>query len=187
MTLEPAAQDPRKRRSREALLQAFFGLVLTRRYHEITIADVVAKAGVGRSTFYEHFRSKDALLAAAIEGPFGILASMLGEPSPTRVQGILEHFWQNRGMARGLFQGAGLRPVRATLVALIEARLKRDHGPHLRLPPRLAAHALADAMLSPIIAWLSGEAACTAHDLAESLQASTAAMLAAMRVGGRPR
>ena len=25
-------------------------------------------------------------------------------------------------------QGAGLRPVRATLVAMIEARLKRDHG-----------------------------------------------------------
>lgn len=187
MTLEHDAQDPRKRRSREALLQAFFGLVLTRRYHEITIADVIAKAGVSRSTFYEHFRSKDVLLAAAIEGPFAILAGMLGEPAPQRVQGILEHFWQNRGMARGIFQGAGLRPVRATLVAMIETRLKRAHGPHLRLPPRLAAHALADAMLSPIIAWLAGEATCTAHDLAQTLQASTTAMLEAMRVGGRAR
>ena len=187
MTPAHDALDPRKRRSREALLQAFFGLVLSRRYHEITIADVIAKAGVSRSTFYEHFRSKDALLAAAIEGPFGILASMLGDPSPTRVQGILEHFWQNRGMARGIFQGAGLRPVRATLVAMIEARLKRDHGAHLRVPPRLAAHALADAMLSPIIAWLAGEASCSAADLAQTLQASTAAMLDAMRAGGASR
>ena len=102
------------------------------------------------------------------------------------MQGILEHFWQNRAMALGIFQGAGLRPVRATLVAMIEARLKRDHGAHLRVPPRLAAHSLADAMLSPIFAWLAGEATCTAADLAQTLQASTAAMLGAMRVGGRP-
>ncbi|MEO6065999.1 MAG: TetR/AcrR family transcriptional regulator [Lysobacterales bacterium] len=179
------ALDPRKRRTRDALLQAFFGLVLQRRYHEIRIADVLAQAGVSRSTFYEHFSSKDALLAASIEGPFSILTSLLGEHSLPRVQALLEHFWLNRGLARTLFQGAGIRPVRATLVAAVEKRLKRDHGPRLRVPPRLAAHAIAEAMLSPIVAWLNGEAACSASDLAQALQATTAAILEAMSAGGR--
>ncbi|MEJ7746887.1 MAG: TetR/AcrR family transcriptional regulator [Luteimonas sp.] len=177
--------DPRKGRTREALLKAFSGLVLQHRYYEIRIADVLAKAGVSRSTFYEHFASKDALLAASIEGPFSILASLLGEHSLPRVQALLEHFWLNRGLARTLFQGAGIRPVRATLVAAVEHRLKRDHRPRLRVPPRLAAHAIADAMLSPIVAWLTGEAACSASDLAQALQATTAAMLEALTVGGR--
>lgn len=179
------SSDPRKRRTREALLQAFFGLVLQQRYHEIRIADVLAKAGVSRSTFYEHFASKDALLAASIEGPFSVLASLLGEHQLPRVQALLEHFWQNRGLARTLFQGAGHRPVRATMVAVVERQLKRDPGPRLRLPPRLAAHAIADALLSPIVAWLNGEAACSAADLALALQAQATAMLGALSVGGR--
>ena len=179
------ATDPRKRRTREALLQAFGALVVDRRYHDIRIADVLSRAGVSRSTFYEHFASKDALLAASIEGPFSILAGLLGEHSLPRVQALLEHFWQNRSLARTLFQGAGNRPVRATMVAVVERQLKRDPGPRLRVPPRLAAHAIADALLSPIVAWLNGEAACSAADLAIALQATAAAMLRALSVGGR--
>lgn len=187
MTNGHDALDPRKRRSREALLQAFFELVLEHRYHEIRIADVLARSGVGRSTFYEHFRSKDALLAASIEGPFSVLAGMLGEQPVSRVQGLLEHFWQNRALARGIFQGAAYRPVRAVLVAAVEQQLRREHAARLRVPPRLAAHALADAMLSPIVAWTTGEAACSASDLAAALQASTSAMLDAFSIGGRSR
>ena len=44
---------------------------------------------------------------------------------------------------------------------------------------------LADALLSPIVAWLNGEAACSAADLAIALQATAAAMLRALSVGGR--
>jgi AcrR family transcriptional regulator len=178
--------DPRKRRTREALLQAFFGLALSQRYHEIRIADVLVRAGVSRSTFYEHFRSKDALLAASMEGPFSILVAMLGEVPLAQVQAILDHFWQNRALARAIFQGAGYRPVRTALVAMIEQRLRREHGPRLRLPPRLAATALADAMLSPVVAWLTGEASCTAAELACALQASTRAQLGALSLAGAP-
>jgi len=69
--------DPRKQRTRDELLAAFFKLVLSRRYHEIRIADILSESGVSRSTFYEHFASKDKLLCASIEGPFLILAGMV--------------------------------------------------------------------------------------------------------------
>jgi AcrR family transcriptional regulator len=178
------AEDPRRRRTREDLLAAFFSLVLTRRYHEIRVADVLSRAGVSRSTFYEHFRNKDALLSASLEGPFRILATLVtAQPDAGRVQAILEHFLENRALARSLFQGSALRIVRATLVAHVETALGREQRSRLRLPARLAAYSLADGMFSPINAWLCGEAKCGAHELAVALQLSTAASARALQAG----
>mgnify|MGYP000875704877 CR=1 FL=1 len=178
------SDDPRWRRAHRDLLAAFFSLVLSRRYHEIRVADVLERAGVSRSTFYEHFHNKDELLAASLEGPFRILASLVrADADAGRVRAILEHFWQNRALAHGLFQGAALRIVRRTLVRHVEAALDREQRSRLRIPARLAAHALADGMLSPIIAWLSGEARCEADDLALALQQGTAASAQALRTG----
>lgn len=177
-------KDPRRRRTRQDLLAAFFSLVLNRRYHEIRVADVLSRSGVSRSTFYEHFRNKDELLSASLEDPFRILASLVRpDTDAVRVQAILEHFWENRALARSLFQGAALRVVRRTLVTHVEAMLDRDQRSRLRIPVRLAACSLADGMFSPIIAWLSGEAKCGAQELAVALQFSTAASARALQAG----
>ncbi|UHQ24984.1 TetR/AcrR family transcriptional regulator [Lysobacter sp. 5GHs7-4] len=184
MTRTDPNEDPRRRRTRQDLLAAFFSLVLSRRYHEIRVADVLSRSGVGRSTFYEHFSNKDALLSASLEGPFQILANLVRpDADANRVQGILEHFWDNRALARSLFQGAALRIVRRTLVGHVEAALDRDQRSRLRIPLRLAAHSLADGMFSPIVAWLSGEAKCTAQELAVALQLATAASVRALQTG----
>jgi len=182
MSHADTAEDPRKRRTRQDLLAAFFSLVLSRRYHEIRVGDVLARASVSRSTFYEHFRNKDDLLAASLEGPFQILAA-LTQPNAdiARVQGILQHFWDNRALARSLFQGAALRVVRRTLVEHMEAALTREQRSRLRIPARLAAHALADGVFSPITAWLMGEAKCSAEELAQALSLATAASTRALQ------
>ena len=63
----PDKQDRRIQRTRSALLQAFVSLLLEpRRYDQIKVGDIVERANVGRSTFYEHFRNKDA---AAVYSP----------------------------------------------------------------------------------------------------------------------
>ncbi|WP_313036025.1 TetR/AcrR family transcriptional regulator [Stenotrophomonas acidaminiphila] len=187
MTHADPNEDPRRRRTRQDVMAAFFSLVLSQRYHEIRVGDVLARAGVSRSTFYEHFRNKDDLLSASLEGPFQILASLVtGQAELSRVQGILEHFWQNRALARSLFQGAALRIVRRTLVEHMEAALGREQRARLRIPARLAAHSLADAVFSPITAWLSGEAKCSAHELALALQLSIAASAHALQAAPAP-
>ncbi len=173
--------DPRRRRTREALQSGFILLALRRRYHEIRIDDILQTSGVGRSTFYEHFSGKDALLAASMDGALSLLAEMpAGKVSAQQVALLLAHFWENRTLARSLFQGVAVRVVRKGLVAKIEEQLKRRAGERLRLPPRLAAHALADGMFSPILAWLSGEASCSPTDLAVALRTSAEATLASM-------
>jgi hypothetical protein len=95
------------------------------------------------------------------------------------VAGLLVHFWENRALARSLFQGAAQQALRRKLISCIEARLDNHARNQLRVPRRLVAHALADGMFSPIIAWLLGEAACDAGELAVALQRSTAASVEA--------
>jgi Transcriptional regulator len=178
MTSNRLKLDPRKQRTRDELLAAFFKLVLSRRYHEIRIADILSESGVGRSTFYEHFAGKDELLSASIEGPFSILAGMVGEESSAKhMEELLLHFWKNRTLARELFQGAAHRALRRKLIGCIENRLEGCAKIKLSIPRRLVAISLADGMFSPIVAWLLGEAPCDASDLAVALHRSTAASI----------
>lgn len=174
--------DPRKRRTRQDLLASFLSLAMSRRYQDIRVADILDRASVSRSTFYEHFGSKDEVLAASFEEPFRAFAGLAGSNADTgRVQAILEHFWSNRALARHLFHGAAARALRVALIDHVQASIRSTQDGEWRIPTRLAAHCLADAMLSPVLAWLSGEAKCTAPALAEALRLSTAASLNALR------
>ena len=62
-----AAQDRRVRRTRAALRDAFLALVSEKGYEKITIQDILDRADVGRSTFYVHYRDKEALLIALFD------------------------------------------------------------------------------------------------------------------------
>ena len=165
---------------REAILGAFFRLVLERRYSNIRIGDIVARSGVGRSTFYEHFRNKDELLAASLEGPFSVLAESVTGTAPSgALTGMLEHFWTNRTVARGLLAGTMRRRLAATLSKMIELRLRRS-APSTAWSVQTSSVMLAEMMLAPIAAWLAGEVPGSARDLADGLRAATQAAVRAL-------
>ena len=182
--MEKETRDKRAQRTRQALLGAFFGLVLERRYDEIKVADILERAGVGRSTFYEHFSSKDAILASSLNGPFEVLADSTRRPDNTaQLIALLEHFWENRALARGIFLGATRRKTTAVLVDLIEQRMKIDgveKPVSLIVPLRLAAIQLAEGLLAPTTAWLTGEARCSANALALALRRTATATISAL-------
>jgi len=176
--------DARRARTRQALLDAFFRLVLERDYEQITIADIVRRAGVGRSTLYEHFANKDGILTVSLRGPFSVLAETVREPDNTeRLVRVLTHFWANRSIARSMFGGPLRRRARKVLSDLIEQNLKderrrRRAAPMLPLP--LASVQSAEALLAPIAAWLTGEARCPAEVLAVTLRRTVRAMSKAL-------
>jgi AcrR family transcriptional regulator len=182
--VEKETRDKRVQRTRQALLGAFFGLVLERRYDEIKVADILERAGVGRSTFYEHFSSKDAILASSLTGPFEVLADSTRPPDNTaQLIALLEHFWENRALARGIFVGAARRKTTAVLVDLIEQRMKIDgveKSVSLIVPLRVAAIQLAEGLLAPTTAWLTGEAQCSANALALALRRTATATISAL-------
>lgn len=179
--------DLRAERTREALLGAFFGLVQQRRYDEIKIADIIGRAGISRSAFYAHFAGKDALLAASITGPFSILARTLESDDVGALTGLLDHFWDNRALARHIFAEPIRRRVVAVLTDQVEAILAKGggwrRGP-LIMPSRLAAIQLAELLLAPVVAWLAGESRCSSQTLATALRQVGVAALQSMSLVG---
>lgn len=54
--------DRRQRRTHRAIYDAFESLVAEEHYASVTVAQIIARADIGRSTFYAHFGTKDELL-----------------------------------------------------------------------------------------------------------------------------
>lgn len=54
--------DRRMKKSREAILNAFIGLLSKKNYADITVGEIIDLADVGRATFYAHFETKEFLL-----------------------------------------------------------------------------------------------------------------------------
>ncbi|MCX8474271.1 MAG: TetR/AcrR family transcriptional regulator [Sphingomonas sp.] len=158
--------DPRAQRTREAILGAFVQLVLSRRYDAIRTGELIAAAGVGRATFYEHFRGKDDVLVAATEPILRTLANAaLGRASKVQVHATLEHVWQRRGFARHLLDARTGQKLQQRLAAMIEARLEPG------APAAMSARAAAAAQLTMLRLWVSGAVACPAPELAMRMKA----------------
>lgn len=54
--------DRRQRKTREAIFKAFTSLLEEKDYSRITVEQIIARADVGRATFYAHFETKEYLL-----------------------------------------------------------------------------------------------------------------------------
>ena len=54
--------DPRVKRTRNLILEAFNGLLAEKGFESISVQDVTDRAQINRATFYAHFPDKYALL-----------------------------------------------------------------------------------------------------------------------------
>lgn len=54
--------DRRQRKTRQAIFNAFTGLLSKKDFNQITVGEIIKDADVGRATFYSHFETKDFLL-----------------------------------------------------------------------------------------------------------------------------
>lgn len=167
----PVKTDRRTERTRSALIQAFSSLILERRrYDEISICAIVERANTGRSTFYEHFRNKEEILAASLQKPFTALVQCITDrPSRTGLHQLLEHFWQHRHQARMMFTGSTRRAMRRALAGLMLDQLPVQDDASAVMSCRLICTALAEAQLGTLSVWLSGEISCTSAQLGATL------------------
>jgi AcrR family transcriptional regulator len=73
--------DRRSLRTRRLLGEALIALLLEKRYEDITVQDILERANIGRSTFYEHYWDKEDLLTSEIERVIDVLDQRLATPS----------------------------------------------------------------------------------------------------------
>ncbi len=131
------------------------------------VRDAASSGGVGRSTFYEHFRNKDDVLVAVIDPVFiPLAAAASGRGGRAALRAMLEHVWPQRALARVLFAPPVLAKLQRKLAGMIEARLSESgDGP----PLALVAMGAAAGQLAMRKMWLTGEASCSAEAFAEHL------------------
>jgi AcrR family transcriptional regulator len=86
--------DERIQRTHQRLGMAMVQLIQEKPMDEVTVQQVLDRAGVGRSTFYAHFRDKDDLLYSQLEQFLEIMSSLLStrKEQSTRVAPVAEMF-----------------------------------------------------------------------------------------------
>ncbi|HUR29519.1 MAG TPA: TetR/AcrR family transcriptional regulator [Planctomycetota bacterium] len=185
---DPKAADPRARKTRKALLDSLIGLVHRRRYEEFAVGDIVDDAEVGRSTFYEHYKSKDDMLVETMGQMLDVMASVASDVDDVAgLEGVLLHFLENKKFARTFFASAASRPAMERARGLLAERIRlhlearqERHGVRASLDPALIAAALAEAQFAYVRTWISNVEACSAKDLARAMRASAIGSISAL-------
>lgn len=142
-----ATLHPRAARTRAALLAAGFELLAERPIDAIAIDDIVARAGVAKGSFFNHFTDKQGFAAAigaavraALEERVGAANAGVSDPALRLASGMrvavafaLDERKQAIVMLRGLETSTGLehdlnQGIRADIDALIAAGLARQEA-----------------------------------------------------------
>jgi AcrR family transcriptional regulator len=86
--------DRRVLRTRDTLGDALVELMHEKPFDDITVQEVLDRAGVGRSTFYAHYKDKDDLLLSDVEDFFKMFSTMLTRrgANPQRLAPVTEFF-----------------------------------------------------------------------------------------------
>ena len=171
--------DRRRQRTLNALHIAFVELLLEQGYESLKIGTVADRANVGRSTFYEHYRTKHDLLRASIVGPFSILADLVNPPVSTgAVTTLLRHFRDHQQVARVLLTWPTRPLLSDTLAHLIVERLKRRPAGFPHIPLEVIARQIADAQLSLVESWVLGRPHLDLDAAADALRRTALALAA---------
>lgn len=109
--------DRRQQKTRTAIFQAFNRLLERKHFNSITVQEILDEANIGRSTFYSHFETKDALLKEMCTDIFNHVFSheLSAETShdfslwdhglQEKITHLLYHLKDNRGNVLGVLSG----------------------------------------------------------------------------------
>jgi AcrR family transcriptional regulator len=164
------------RTTRRRLLDSFNSLILRGAEGKITVTDIVREAGVGRSTFYDHYSSASDIHQQALAGPMTLLAeAILGVQTEETLSRLLAHFWEHRAQARRTLSGAEGEKVEQLLISILESRLPKSAWPNGQ-SRKVAVIELAVVPLALIRAWLKGTILGTDEEMARHIAEASACM-----------
>ncbi len=159
--------DVRVARTRARLQEALLALARERPASEISVSDIADKAGINRSTFYQHYADRDTLLADALDAEVAKAGARLNhaELDPAVAPAVLVDFFAHidhnvdiyRQALTGAASGAVIVRMRARVGEMIHESapvvgLKVD-----RVPIDVMSAGVAGSILGVITAWLERE------------------------------
>ncbi len=167
--------DRRINRTRRLLRSAFLELILEKGYDAVTVEDITARADLGRTTFYLHYKDKEDLLVKSIESIAAELIERLppaaynvANPHVQASEGVtdailvtFQHAAENAQLYRIILRGEGATRahrqfhaiIREKAVELIVERVKVGRL-HPQVPMEVFANYFAGTLLATITWWL---------------------------------
>jgi AcrR family transcriptional regulator len=179
-------KDRRVERTEGFLRAALASLIHEKPYDRIVVKEILARANVGRSTFYTHFRDKDELLHSGIRKILGTGATATPAASSTLHDRILwfsrpvfEHIERHRDAGDGGVHARGQAIVHEhlerVLVELIAAELQQAGRRQLTtehtVPSALLAHYVASTFVLILNWWIESSDPLSARDVNDLFRA----------------
>lgn len=173
------SSDRRAERTRARLHQALASLIHEKPYGGVVVKEILARADVGRSTFYSHFRNKEELLESSIRDVLepGNRDLSVAEEMLQSARRMFEHIDQQLAAEKRL-DAPGQTHVherlRAMLVGRVADRLntaavdQRSGRPDL--PDDLIAQFVASTFVVLLEWWLNGNTAIGAAELSKIME-----------------
>lgn len=173
-----AVTDRRIAKTRLALRDAMLFLLPERGWDALTIQEICDQADVGRSTFYGHYSSKDALLIESLNDLREMLDATVADSAVPRqplacLTGLLAHVVEHRRVFAsvvGRRSGHGIeRRFRDMVFQLIERDLLRWHPPGLQ--HQMLARYIAGGVVDLMAWWVEAPDAVAVEEVDQFAQA----------------
>lgn len=149
--------DPRVKRTRKLILEAFVSLLQEKGFHSVSVQDIAARATVNRATFYAHFVDKYDLLDQMVGEWFREVLSRRQLNATPFTFDNLHRLIVTVLEAMAEFHGHCL-PPHQDLDSSIEARVQRELHEFLRswlarLPPADGGDHVAAEATASVLGW----------------------------------
>ena len=156
--------DRRTRRTRRKVGGALVELIQEKRFDDITVQNLIDRAGVGRSTFYSHFRDKEEAFEHQWENFNQHLADQIkwdkaGKDSFFPVIPFFQHLQESQSFYRGLVRSGkaegifnrGIEYLSHNIEIALKERLKSRQ---IAIPIPVLSHYLATEFFGLLKWWL---------------------------------
>ena len=165
--------DRRQKKTRKEIFHALTALLSQKRFHQITVGEIIERANVGRATFYAHFETKEFLLKELCEELFCHIFDATKEggvhhehifhcdaPSSV-VLHLLQHLQKNDNNILDLLasdeDGVFGGYFKESLKNLIQSQMQAFDSPKAKeLPPSYWLDYVATTFLETVRWWVSG-------------------------------
>lgn len=171
--------DPRVRKTRRSMREAFMRLVLKKGYDAISIQDIANEAETARITFYRHYDDKEDLLTDCLNALYeGFVEKIENELSTETaqisapIQIFYEHLEAEKEFYQVLFSSLGTQTVVKRLTHYVSERMadqldRLPLTPNPDIPIDIIANHVASAQIGLGIWWLEQNKPYPAEQMTE--------------------
>lgn len=153
------ANDPRAIRSREALHQALLTLLETKSLEQITIRDIAAESGVGYTTYFRHYPTKEALFEAVasqqIRNIFELSIPLVAtKDMHTASMALFSYVREHAALWTPLLTGGAAGTMRDQFLRHAKAIAKAYKDPKRWMPPEMGVLLIVSGTIEILTWWL---------------------------------